>query len=47
MCTIKFVLEVAIMKEKIIDLINQIDNEELLEFLYEFIKSAIKKWGSH
>lgn len=34
------------MKEKIIALINSIDNEKLLEFLYEFIKSAIKKWGS-
>lgn len=32
------------MKEKIIQLINSIENEKLLEFLYSFIESAIKKW---
>jgi len=35
------------MKEKIIALINEIDNDQLLEFLYEFIKASIKKWNPH
>lgn len=31
-------------KDKIIELVKDIENEELLKFLYAFLKSAITTW---
>jgi len=32
-------------KEMIIDMVQKMNNEKVLEFLYNFIKSLKEKWG--
>lgn len=37
--------EVTTMKDKIIDLINKVNNEKVLDILYNLIKCYLDEWG--